>query len=159
MSSLNLKTQTCVKHIVIYPIVLNFIHLSSPYKTPQIVEEDNIFAFLLFTQCLFNPLFIPSHPKQVLEEEVEVMTQIIETADRPRAYDYCRRGAIRRKLGHIGLAMEDLNTAIDMEPMMLDAFWHRHLINILLNKRQQALEDLNFIIKQNKFHAQAYKSR
>ena len=87
------------------------------------------------------------------------MTGIIEASDRPRGFDYCRRGAIRRKLGHIGQAMEDLNMAIEMEPLMLDAFWHRHLIHILLNKRKEALEDLNFIIKMNKTHAQAYKSR
>jgi lipoprotein NlpI len=55
--------------------------------------------------------------------------------------------------------MDDLSQAIEFEPMMLDAFWHRHLIYILLNKKQAALDDLNVVLKYNKSHVGAYKSR
>ena len=96
---------------------------------------------------------------QLLQDEVAVMDEIITNSERPRAYDYCRRGAILRKLGRIEAAMSDLTRAIDMEPSMLDAYWHRHLIHLLLNRKQQAMDDLSIIIKINKNHAEAYKSR
>ena len=96
---------------------------------------------------------------QLLQDEVAVMDEIITNSERPRAYDYCRRGAILRKLGRIEAAMSDLTRAIDMEPSMLDAYWHRHLIHLLLNRKQHAMDDLSIIIKINKNHAEAYKSR
>ena len=80
-------------------------------------------------------------------------------ADKPRAYDLCRRGAILRKLGRIGEAKHDLDEAIEMEPLLLDAYWHRHLIFRLQNKRNLAIDDLNYILKHNKAHADAYRSR
>lgn len=48
--------------------------------------------------------------------------------------------------------------AIKMEPMLLDAYWHRHLLYVLQDKKTAALEDLNFIMKHNKTHAGAYRS-
>lgn len=55
--------------------------------------------------------------------------------------------------------MDDLNEAIDLEPQLLDAYWHRHLILALLNRKQLAVDDLDFILQQNKMHTAAYKSR
>ena len=48
--------------------------------------------------------------------------------------------------------------AIKMEPMLLDAYWHRHLLYVLQDKKAEALEDLNYIMKHNKNHAGAYRS-
>ena len=96
---------------------------------------------------------------QLLADEIRVMDEVIASSERPRAYDYARRGAILRKVGRIEPALQDLNKAIELEPSMLDAYWHRHLINLLLNRKQLAMEDLNYIIKINKNHAEAYKSR
>ena len=96
---------------------------------------------------------------QLLYEEVEIITQTIETTEHPRPYDFCRRGAILRKLGRIEPAFADLTRAIELEPTMVDAYWHRHLVHLLLNRKQQAMDDLNLVVKYNKTHAEAYKSR
>ena len=63
------------------------------------------------------------------------------------------------QLGQIKQALDDLSLAIQIEPMMLDAYWHRHLVYILLNKKHAALDDLNIVLKYNKSHVGAYKSR
>ena len=51
----------------------------------------------------------------MLYEEVEIITQTIETTEHPRPYDFCRRGAILRKLGRIEPAFADLTRAIELE--------------------------------------------
>jgi len=95
-----------------------------------------------------------------MEEEVQKLTDDIHvSAGHPRAFDLCRRGAILRKLGKTKQALEDLNRVIAMEPLFLDAYWHRHMIYRLLNDKSAALEDLNYILKFNKSHAGAYRSR
>jgi len=43
-----------------------------------------------------------------LEEEVRRLTDLIEKVEHPSAFQYCRRGAIRRKLGKLKSAMDDL---------------------------------------------------
>ena len=48
--------------------------------------------------------------------------------------------------------------AIELEPLLLDAYWHRHLLFILQDKKKEALEDLTFILKHTKTHAGAYRS-
>ena len=48
---------------------------------------------------------------------------------------------------------------IQMEPDLTDAYWHRHLLYLLQDKKKEALGDLNFIIKKNKKHAGAWRSR
>lgn len=63
------------------------------------------------------------------------------------------------KLGKIKYALDDLNAAIDLEPQLLDAHWHRHLILSLLNRKQSAVDDLTFILQRNKKHSSAYKAR
>ncbi len=63
------------------------------------------------------------------------------------------------QLGKIGQALEDLNKAIELEPTLLDAYWHRHLVLMLENKKQGALDDLNYLLKHNKSHAGAFRSR
>jgi hypothetical protein len=46
-----------------------------------------------------------------------------------------------------------------MEPDLTDAYWHRHLLYLLQDKKKEALGDLNFMIKKNKKHAGAWRSR
>ena len=41
----------------------------------------------------------------------------------------------------------------------MDAYWHRHLLFLLKEKPTKALEDLNAILKINKSHVGAYRSR
>ena len=63
------------------------------------------------------------------------------------------------QLGKLKMAWDDLNQAILLEPMLLDAYWHRHLLYLLRNKSMKALHDLNSILKINKEHVGAYRSR
>ncbi|XP_035395143.2 tetratricopeptide repeat protein 6 [Cygnus atratus] len=94
-----------------------------------------------------------------LEEEVRRLTEIIEKDEHPSAFHYCRRGAIQKKLGKLKSAMEDLEKAISLEPLLLDAYWHRHLIYLFQDKIYAALDDLNFITKLNKNKADTYLSK
>ncbi|XP_040528610.1 tetratricopeptide repeat protein 6 isoform X1 [Gallus gallus] len=94
-----------------------------------------------------------------LEEEVRRLTDLIEKVEHPSAFQYCRRGAIRRKLGKLKSAMDDLEKAISLEPLLLDAYWHRHLIYLFQDKFSAALDDLNFITKWKKNKADAYLSK
>ncbi|XP_064609394.1 LOW QUALITY PROTEIN: uncharacterized protein LOC135473473 [Liolophura sinensis] len=96
--------------------------------------------------------------REILLEEVARLTEVIESMDKPRAFDIGRRGAIYRKLGKLKKASDDINRAIQMEPLLLDAYWHRHLVSLVLGKKQAALDDLTFILKHNKNHAGAYRS-
>ena len=63
------------------------------------------------------------------------------------------------QLGKLKQAWDDLNQAIALEPMLLDAYWHRHMLYLLRNKPANALQDLNAILKINKEHVGAYRSR
>nr|XP_025037743.1 tetratricopeptide repeat protein 6 isoform X1 [Pelodiscus sinensis]XP_025037744.1 tetratricopeptide repeat protein 6 isoform X1 [Pelodiscus sinensis]XP_025037745.1 tetratricopeptide repeat protein 6 isoform X2 [Pelodiscus sinensis] len=94
-----------------------------------------------------------------LETEINRLTLLIEKEGKPSAFHYCRRGALKRKLGKLKSAMDDLENAISLEPLLLNAYWHRHLIYLFQEKNQAALDDLNFIIKWNKNNADAYLSK
>ena len=48
--------------------------------------------------------------------------------------------------------------AIELEPLLLDAYWHRHLLYVLQDKKKDALDDLQFILKHTKTHSGAYRS-
>jgi tetratricopeptide (TPR) repeat protein len=63
------------------------------------------------------------------------------------------------QLGNIKDAFKDINYAIELEPSLIDAYWHRHLLNVLLNRRHQAVEDLNMLLQLKKSHVPALKSR
>nr|XP_042714425.1 tetratricopeptide repeat protein 6 isoform X3 [Chrysemys picta bellii] len=94
-----------------------------------------------------------------LETEINRLTLLIENEGNSVAFHYCRRGAINRKLGKLKSAMDDLEKAISLEPLLLNAYWHRHLIYLFQEKNQAALDDLNFIIKWNKNNVDAYLSK
>nr|XP_021515475.1 tetratricopeptide repeat protein 6 [Meriones unguiculatus] len=93
------------------------------------------------------------------EAEVERLTQEINNEKQTPVFAYCRRGAIYRKLGKLQSAMNDLQETIFVEPMFLNAYWHRHFIYLFQDKFNDALDDLNFIHKYNKNHAEAYLSK
>nr|XP_009669207.1 PREDICTED: tetratricopeptide repeat protein 6 [Struthio camelus australis] len=94
-----------------------------------------------------------------LKEEVRRLTVLIEKEEQPLAFHYCRRGAIQRKLGKLKSAMDDLEKAISLEPLLLDAYWHRHLIYLFQDRMSAALDDLNFISKWSKNKADTYLSK
>ncbi|KAF4018029.1 hypothetical protein G4228_009399 [Cervus hanglu yarkandensis] len=93
------------------------------------------------------------------ESEVEILTEEINSKKKYPAFLYCRRGALYRKLGKLQSAMNDLQEAIFLEPLFLNAYWHRHFIYLFQDKINEALDDLNFINKYNKNNADAYFSR
>ncbi|XP_055989878.1 tetratricopeptide repeat protein 6 [Sorex fumeus] len=91
--------------------------------------------------------------------EVEKLTEEINNKTTYPAFSYCRRGAIYRKLGKLQSAMHDLEKAILLEPLFLNAYWHRHFIYLFQDKFNEALDDLNYINKHNKYNAEAYLSK
>ncbi|XP_009984611.1 PREDICTED: uncharacterized protein LOC104379110, partial [Tauraco erythrolophus] len=93
-----------------------------------------------------------------LEKEVRRLTELIEKEEHPSAFHYCRRGAIQRKLGKLKSAMDDLEKAISLEPLLLNAYWHRHLIYLFQDRISAALDDLNFITERSKNNTDAYLS-
>ncbi|KAM4663541.1 tetratricopeptide repeat protein 6 [Discoglossus pictus] len=101
----------------------------------------------------------PMAPVDDVKGEIEHLTHLIDEAERPSGFHLCRRGALNRKLGNLSLALQDLNTAIELQPDLVDAYWHKHLIYLLQGKTSEALDDLNIIIKLNKTYADAYLSK
>uniref|UniRef100_A0A8C9UW70 Tetratricopeptide repeat domain 6 n=1 Tax=Spermophilus dauricus TaxID=99837 RepID=A0A8C9UW70_SPEDA len=100
-------------------------------------------------------------PPDVIEHyksEVKTLTQQINNKILPEVA-YCRRGAIYRHLGKLQSAMNDLQEAIILEPMLLNAYWHRHFIYLFQDRINDALDDLNYISKYNKNNAEAYLSK
>uniref|UniRef100_A0A8I3N3Y4 Tetratricopeptide repeat domain 6 n=4 Tax=Canis lupus familiaris TaxID=9615 RepID=A0A8I3N3Y4_CANLF len=93
------------------------------------------------------------------ESEVEILTKEINDKKTYPAFAYCRRGALYRKLGKLQSAMKDLQEAILLEPLFLNAYWHRHFIYLFQDKINEALDDLNYINKYNKNNAEAYLSK
>ncbi|XP_021058189.1 tetratricopeptide repeat protein 6 isoform X1 [Mus pahari] len=102
---------------------------------------------------------LPPEVIEYYESEVEKLTEEIKSEKRNLAFAYCRRGAIYRKLGKLQSAMNDLQETIFQEPLFLNAYWHRHFIYLFQDKVNDALDDLNFINKYNKNHAEAYLSK
>ncbi|XP_048585429.1 uncharacterized protein LOC5512045 isoform X2 [Nematostella vectensis] len=96
-----------------------------------------------------------------LKEEADKLDVLIEGTEKREtlAMYLCRRGAIHRKVGELKKAWDDLNKAIELENMLLDAYWHRHLLYLLQNNKKAALDDLTFIIKHSSSQARAYRSR
>ncbi|XP_060031436.1 tetratricopeptide repeat protein 6 isoform X2 [Erinaceus europaeus] len=101
------------------------------------------------------PLEVTEHYKS----EVKLLTEEINRKKKYPAFLYCRRGAIYRKLGMLQSAMSDLQEAIRMEPLFLNAYWHRHFIYLFQDRISEALDDLNYINKYNKNNAEVYLSK
>lgn len=56
------------------------------------------------------------------------------------------------------MALEDLDRASEIEPNFVDAFWQRHLVFLTQNKKNEALQDLQVVLKLNRTHSGAYIS-
>ncbi|RNA23617.1 tetratricopeptide repeat 6 [Brachionus plicatilis] len=93
---------------------------------------------------------------KVAEKEIEVLNRRLE--QKLLVFDLVRRGTLYRKLGFIKKALDDFNLAIDTEPKFVDAYWQRHLVYLVQDRRKDATEDLNQIIKLNRSHSGAYLS-
>ncbi|XP_076983019.1 tetratricopeptide repeat protein 6 isoform X3 [Tamandua tetradactyla] len=102
---------------------------------------------------------LPPEIIKYYESEVELLTEEINNKTKISAFSYCRRGAIYRKLGKLQSAMNDLQEAISLEPLFLNAYWHRHFIYLFQDKINEALDDLNFMNKYNKNNAEVYLSK
>jgi len=59
----------------------------------------------------------------------------------------------------INAALNDINAAISQEPLYADAYWQRHLVNVVLNRQHQAVDDLDALLCLKKDHVPALKSR
>ena len=94
---------------------------------------------------------------RIIQSEVENLSRRI--VKKAIAFDLARRGSLYRKVGEIKLALDDMNRSIELEPKFADAYWQRHLIYLIQNKKQDALEDLNILLKINRHHSGAYISR
>ncbi|XP_072423984.1 uncharacterized protein ttc6 [Chiloscyllium punctatum] len=97
--------------------------------------------------------------RAALQSLVNDVTYRIDVNGESTAFNYCRRGALYRRLGQLKSAMEDLNEAIKLEPMLLDSYWQRHFLYLLQLRTSDALDDLNFVLKHNRNHADAYTSK
>ncbi|XP_072819062.1 tetratricopeptide repeat protein 6 isoform X1 [Vicugna pacos] len=112
---------------------------------------------LELSDCLKSDL--PPEVVRHYESEVKILTEEINMKKNYPAFLYCRRGALYRKLGKLQSAMNDLQKAILLEPLFLNAYWHRHFIYLFQDKVNEALDDLNYINKYNKNNAEAYLSK
>uniref|UniRef100_A0A5F8GNR0 Tetratricopeptide repeat domain 6 n=1 Tax=Monodelphis domestica TaxID=13616 RepID=A0A5F8GNR0_MONDO len=121
-----------------------------------IIETKNLSKIEL--DDFINP-DLSEHVVQYLEKEIEKLTQELKQKQKMPAFLYCRRGAIYRKLGKLKMAMDDLQEAIFLEPLLLNAYWHRHFIYLFQNRTGDALDDLNFITKYNRKNADVYLSK
>lgn len=145
-------------------IKFDFQNLSSP--RPQTQSKSVKVAVtndILDDIQVIEPQIRTSDPKlyEALQDEVGRLTELINTTsgNESVAIFLCRRGAVHRKLGQLKKAWNDLNRSIELEPKLLDAYWHRHLLYLLQENRKAALDDLSFIIKNSSTQARAFRSR
>ncbi|CAF1210506.1 unnamed protein product [Didymodactylos carnosus] len=96
--------------------------------------------------------------KVIIENELKRLNILIEQNLRD-VYSLTRRGALYRKLGLFKDALNDLNLALYIEPLFMDAYWQKSLILMIFKHYDDALDCLNHVIKLNKTHSGAYKLR
>ena len=63
------------------------------------------------------------------------------------------------QLGRLQEAWDDINSALAREENLVEAYWHRHMLFLVQGKPYNALEDLGSILKINKSHSGAFRSR
>ncbi|XP_053567312.1 tetratricopeptide repeat protein 6 [Bombina bombina] len=126
------------------------------------IQQDSKKEMSLLAALVSVPPVLVEDPVASVEDvksEIVHLSLQIEGTEMPSGFHYCRRGALNRKLGNINPALQDLSMAIELQPDLVDAYWHRHLIYLLQGKSNEALDDLNIIIKLKKSHADAYLSK
>ncbi|XP_073495033.1 tetratricopeptide repeat protein 6 isoform X2 [Phyllobates terribilis] len=135
-----------------------YFNVTGIVLTDEVAKEEVSWAIDLDA---IPPLLVedPTASVQDVMGEISALTDLIEEQRKPSIFHYCRRGALSRKIGNLTPALQDFDLVIKLEPQLLDAYWHRHLIYLLQGKTSEALDDLNFIIKYNKTHADAYLSK
>ena len=67
--------------------------------------------------------------------------------------------SIHPQLGRLKESLSDLNHALSLQPTLSDAYWHRHLLFLLKGNEKAALDDLTLLLKQNKKHFGALRSK
>ncbi|KAL2789997.1 tetratricopeptide repeat protein 6 isoform 1 [Daubentonia madagascariensis] len=136
------------------PITEKVVELSVLKDLPERAKEPPKLELSDFLESGLPPEVIEHY-----ESEVAILTEEINNKEKYPAFAYCRRGAIYRKLGKLQSAMNDLQEAIRLEPLFLNAYWHRHFIYLFQDKINEALDDLNYINKYNRNNAEAYLSK
>ena len=102
------------------------------------------------------------HANDLIQIEIDFLSVKISNMSSSSGllgFHLCRRGACYRKVGELKKALDDLNRAIEVEPKLTDAYWHRHLVFLIQDNTRKALEDLNRITICNYNHTGAYRSR
>lgn len=118
-------------------------------KTKRVVKSPTPYA--IYGEVQFDDseeMQIDLKQVKLVEKEIEILTKRLEL--KSSVFDLVRRGTLYRKLGFIKKALEDLNIAIELEPKFVDAYWQRHLIYLVQDRKNDAMEDLNEIIKLKK---------
>ncbi|XP_057307156.1 uncharacterized protein LOC130645247 isoform X1 [Hydractinia symbiolongicarpus] len=98
---------------------------------------------------------------KLLQEEISILTKRIDTLNDTSGllgFLLCRRGALYKKAGELKNALIDLNRSIELEPKLVDAYWHRHLVLRIQGDTKKALEDLNRVTTLNHNHSFAFRS-
>ncbi|OXB66807.1 hypothetical protein ASZ78_003509 [Callipepla squamata] len=96
-----------------------------------------------------------------LEEEVRRLTGLIEKVEHPSAFQYCRRGAIQRKLGKLKSAMDDLEKCFQYNPKRTDALMKHGIYFFDHSILATAVQDFTAVIREDPSNAQArlYRGR
>ncbi|XP_048456382.1 uncharacterized protein ttc6 [Rhincodon typus] len=142
------------------PLVLKEKESSHLHANLQEIELQNLQLSTAQEKTELYPTDSNSEvTRAALQSAVNDLTYRIDVKGESTAFNYCRRGALYRRLGQLKSAMEDLNEAIKLEPMLLDIYWQRHFLYLLQLRTSDALDDLNFVLKHNRNHADAYTSK
>eukprot|EP00075_Anas_platyrhynchos_P025087 XP_027314340.1 tetratricopeptide repeat protein 6 isoform X2 [Anas platyrhynchos] len=97
---------------------------------------------------------LPTHDKFIIKLSPEIKEY--RSPSTPCLLDFEKFARVR---GGIPKETSARAWAISLEPLLLDAYWHRHLIYLFQDKIYAALDDLNFITKMNKNKADTYLSK
>ena len=95
-------------------------------------------------------------------EAIDDLDTVIEEIDTQLAEAYTNRGIIKSKLGRYRHyeAIDDLNTAIEINPRLAEAYYHRALvIRKYFRRDEEAIDDLNIAIEINPRFVDAYLAR
>ncbi|XP_059505178.1 uncharacterized protein ttc6 isoform X2 [Stegostoma tigrinum] len=142
------------------PLVLKEKESSHLHANLQEIELQNLQFSTERKKTELHPIDSKSEvTRAALQSVVNDLTYRIDVKGESTAFNYCRRGALYRRLGQLKSAMEDLNEAVKLEPMLLDIYWQRHFLYLLQLRTSEALDDLNFVLKHNRNHADAYTSK
>ncbi|XP_066525404.1 uncharacterized protein ttc6 isoform X2 [Hoplias malabaricus] len=162
------KPKRALVHWSSLPLLLEFeVFAAERGSVPDILQPRELVRDIW--NSWFNDVFPPLKDNIGSEKQARSMCTVpneheeIQTVDRvdlPEAMDEgLTTAGLERDVAELTQTMAKKGRAISLEPHLLDAYWHRHSIYLLRNVPNSALDDLNFIIRHNKKHADAFKSR